>query len=250
VLPHSEEVAEAAAVLSEHARPRVPWQRLGVVLFNHGFSLREDTLRTCATFLGAGVQDLMERAWIEASLAPESQGSDSDRLEDLAFLAAECFIRRRNGRPVWLSYERLTRRALPTAPEAEIDLIAKFSLAMRIADAVGAGPLTAEQLHSARYFSDRARSEAPRQPLMSERQACAETLTAREAYTYRDLVLVQMGDDLDGHQALLDLVVWTVTSDRLATEFERQQPPRADRPLATTDLDEVEEMVAKALVDR
>lgn len=248
VVSYSEQVVEAAALLAEHARPRRPWQRIGVMLFAHGFPLREDALRACALYLGEQVQRLMRAAWTRASLAPESRGSETDRLEDLAFLAAEIFVQQRAGRRAFLSYERLTRQALPAVPKSDVASVATYSLAMRIADAVGAGPLTADQLRSARYFSDRARSEIVRQPLMSERQACAATLTAREASLYRDLILISE-NELDEHQALLDLVVWSVAMDRLEVEEGPGRPPRADRPLPTSHLDDVEAAVAEALAE-
>jgi hypothetical protein len=237
VIDHSTEVLEAAALLAEVSKRGVPWQTLGNALFHWGYPLRQDCLQGCARRLGDGVQQKMRAAWLDASSTTASLGSRDDQFEDVAAAAAECFITRRSCRTLWAETIATVRAALPDSPADEIVNQAKASLGIRIADAAGAGPLSVEQLRIARYFSEHQDSRIARQPLISERQVCAATLTTSEAYCIRDIY--ERGAIDVGARSLLDQVVWDVTIERLAVESELGSPPRADQPLSAEALESV-----------
>ncbi len=245
VEPPDETDVCVATVLAEHSGRGRDWQFGANALFAYGLPLSEPVLRDAARWSIGRRFPSASRIWQHAATRLRATSlSDPDVLGDVAHLAADLAREYPSMRAMYKAAVRDVQHA--GNPPELVKERAYLALGLRLADMAGV-PLTPELVLTAKY-GDLYAAIAP-EPfvLASEQLRCIETLTVREAYTVRRLIVAahELFRDPDVEEALelTGLLGFTIVS---IANMRAGEPPafEVSRPLESYTLTNLERRAA------
>lgn len=238
-----DDVLDAVRVLAGVSKRGKPWQSGGLALFDEGSILSGTCLRECATWLQERRRREWKRVWVRAQQRVLVDPDDPHgELADVAFHASQLARTDRGLRGSTKVIRQHVHRLDPSLSVADLRMATERSLGWRIADMVQAGSLEVQDERLARFGSEHRPAAAEWTPALdSEVMECARTITQREAYVYRYLLItlqrLREFPLLDRY--LLDLLTWEVCEARINRDSGRD--PGA--PVSESELDDMERQI-------
>lgn len=233
VLPHEEDVLEAAALLGQVSRRRRPWQYGALELFDSGFSLSPEALRAAALFLVELQLRPMRRAWARAEREAAPSDEPDEELAEIGERAA-AFL----PRTVWKLVREEVALAHPHAKLAEVREFLDRAMTWRLVDLNVPGRMNDRQRNLARHGSPEPMPVLGGPgvfALPSERLVVAKTLSWAEADTYREFGYLRLEEnpELAAVGGPFVVMSWIVTAER-----RNAQPDELDLPLPQEHLEQ------------